>query len=336
MCIDDVTKEIRKSSTFTCIGCGHEMSAALGDVREHYFRHKNNENCSHETYLHNYAKRRIKEKFDTDNNFYIYYKAMNSCEQYNTCRLHRCKRLFLQQIDLKEYFDTCEIEKFCDGFIPDVLLTHSAFPKRKIFIEIHVYSPCSQKKLASGYKIIEIDIHDETSIIYPFNEEYENVHFHNFSFQRNLIPSSDLQRISFLVDKNGQVNLKKEIIDCSKKDEHLDDALFDLTIKKQHEKINLESLILSHATIKNIVRHCGFCRHFMGCIVTILDNLKDETTGEIKTVQRHVSAKQLTDEGCYYIADQCKKFSADISGCSNLIKHYGPHNFLLWENANKL
>ena len=73
--IDDVTKEGRKSSTYICIGCGHEMVACLGEVRKHYFRHKNNENCSNETYLHNLAKRKIKDIFEQNEQFYIYYNA---------------------------------------------------------------------------------------------------------------------------------------------------------------------------------------------------------------------------------------------------------------------
>ena len=37
---------------YYCVGCGGEMSAVLGDKREHHFRHKE-AHCSWESYLHN-------------------------------------------------------------------------------------------------------------------------------------------------------------------------------------------------------------------------------------------------------------------------------------------
>ena len=187
--IDDVTKESRKSSKFTCLGCGHEMVAVLGDVREHHFRHKNNENCSNETYLHNLAKKRIKEIFDTQEDFIIRYRAINSCDLFGSCPLNFCKIGFKWNLNLKEFFDTCEIEKRCGKFIPDILLTHSNHPNRKLFIEINVNHPCTDEKLNSGFRIIEIDVDCEQTIIYPFDEEIENIHFFNFDFKREITPS---------------------------------------------------------------------------------------------------------------------------------------------------
>ena len=49
--IDEVTKENR-AEHYYCVGCGGEMSAVLGDKREHHFRHKE-AHCSWESYLHN-------------------------------------------------------------------------------------------------------------------------------------------------------------------------------------------------------------------------------------------------------------------------------------------
>lgn len=332
MCIDDVTKEIRQSSTFTCIGCGHEMSAALGDVREHYFRHKNSESCSHETYLHNLAKKRIKELFDSQDSFLIHYKAKNSCDLYGTCKLHRCENSFWQKIDLKVFFDTCELEKVCGNFRPDVLLTHSKFPNRKLFIEIHVKNPCSQEKIDSGIKIIEIDVFNEDTIIYPFHEQFKNVHFYNFKFNRKIVPSSKLDRFSLVAHEDGTKEFKIDSVDCFKKDEHIENAEFDMIINKPNDKVNLKSLGLAQTMIRgNNVLTCAFCRKFNNCVVTITQTILDDKSGKEIPVTKNYWARGLSENDHWMIASQCKNYIPNINKCHNLIQMYGSHRFILWE-----
>lgn len=334
MCIDDVTKDIRKSSTFTCIGCGHEMSAALGDVREHYYRHKNSESCSHETYLHNLAKKRIKELFDSQDSFLIHYKAINSCDLYGVCKLHRCQNSFGQKIDLKEFFDTCELEKVCGNFRPDVLLTHSEYPNRRLFIEIHVNNPCSPEKIGSGIKIIEIDVFNEDTIIYPFHEQLQNVHFYNFKFNRKIVPSTVLERYSLLVHEDGTKEFKIDSIDCFKKDEHIEDAEFDMIIRKPNNNINLNMLGLAQTMIRGTnVYNCAFCRKYHTCVATITKTGVDARSGEEKKVTNHYRVTNLSDEDRWAIAPQCKNYIPNIRGCHDLIKKYGSHNFILWERT---
>ena len=43
-------------SPFRCVGCHTELIPALGNTREHHFKHKSNTHCSFETYLHKAAK----------------------------------------------------------------------------------------------------------------------------------------------------------------------------------------------------------------------------------------------------------------------------------------
>lgn len=336
MCIDDVTKEIRQSSTFTCIGCGHEMSAALGDVREHYYRHKNSESCSHETYLHNLAKKRIKELFDSQDSFLIHYKAINSCDLFGACKLHRCDNSFWQKIDLKDFFDTCELEKVCGNFRPDVLLTHSEFPNRKLFIEIHVKNPCSLEKIGSGIKIIEIDVFNEDTIIYPFHEQFNNVHFYNFKFNRKIVPSSKLDRFSLVVNEDGTKEFKIDSVDCFKKDEHIEDAEFDMIIRKPNSNINLNILGLAQTMIKGTnVYNCAFCGRYHICVATITKKEIDTQSGEEIQVTNHYRVTGLSDEDRWAIAPQCKNYSPNIRGCHDLIIKFGSHNFILWEKNRK-
>lgn len=330
--IDDVTKEGRKSSTYICIGCGHEMVACLGEVRKHYFRHKNNENCSNETYLHNLAKRKIKDIFEQNEQFYIYYNAINSCDLFGKCKLHRCERSLWQTIDLKRFFDTCELEKTCGNFRPDVLLSHSKFPKRKLFIEIHVNNPCSSEKKGSGIKIIEIDVFNENTIIYPFHEQLNNVHFYNFKFNRKVVPTTKLDRFSLLVHDDGNKEFKIDSIDCIKKDAHIENAEFDLIIQKPNEKINLVSLGLAHAMIKSTnVLNCRFCSKYSICVAFITRKSIDEKTGKEKQVTSHNRVIDLSDQDRWAIASQCENYIPNIQYCHDLIKKYGSRNFIIWE-----
>ena len=60
--INEVTNENR-AKHYYCVGCGGEMSAVLGDKRDHHFRHKE-AHCSWESYLHKLGKLRLKERFE--------------------------------------------------------------------------------------------------------------------------------------------------------------------------------------------------------------------------------------------------------------------------------
>lgn len=332
--IDDVTKESRKSSKFTCLGCGHEMVAALGEVREHHFKHKNNENCSNETYLHNLAKKRIKEIFDNNEHFLILYTAENSCEHYGSCPFHRCKKEFQWPLNLKEYFDTCEIEKVCGGFRPDILLSHSEHSERKLFIEINVNHPCTEEKLNSRFRIIEIDVDSERSIIYPFDECLEHIHFYNFDFKREITPHTKVERFSLLATDNNK-EFKQDKIDCCKFNEHLANAVFDIIIKKRNDKISLDLLGLAQTLIHGThVRHCGFCNNRWRCVVTYEKNVTDKD-GNKKVLHRNVKPDALSNKMQWKAAERCETYQPNIRGCHELIKKYGSQNYILWEKKNQ-
>lgn len=331
--IDDVTKESRKSSKYMCLGCGQEMVAALGEKNVHHFRHKNNENCSHETYLHNYAKKRIKELFDNQEHFLIQYKAENLCSYIRTCKLRLCKSSFIREIDLKKFFDTCEVEKKCGDFRPDLLLSHSSFPNRKLFIEIHVHNPCTQEKIKSGYRIIEIDVVDDSSHIYPFDERFTNLHFYNFSFNRNIVPSTKLERFT-CIQKAEKKNVHSlALINCTELTNHLENARFDITVTNPQKGFSTTMLGYAHCVIRGIqVRNCRFCIRANSCQRIIhTQKIKDNKTNKEKAIQRKVSPNMIDFELLWDTAKQCQYFFSNIQGCNNYIKKFGSHNFILWE-----
>lgn len=168
--IDDVPKEGHLKKCFVCISCGGLMVAAIGPKRR-YFRHKADDtNCNKESYLHKLAKYQIKRKFDDKSkpfeiSFWGTTECINHCKRFNDkeCRSEGA----YPYIDLHKYYDTCEEEKVVDGYVADLRLTHSLYPNRKpILIEVFVKHKCTEKKIHSGNKIIEVSVNSEESIDY--------------------------------------------------------------------------------------------------------------------------------------------------------------------------
>ena len=73
VCIDNISKEDRKSHKYTCVGCGNPLlPRAIGSkYRRAHFYHKEEVVCSGETYLHKLTKQVIKHKFETEPTFFI-------------------------------------------------------------------------------------------------------------------------------------------------------------------------------------------------------------------------------------------------------------------------
>ncbi len=124
--IEGITQENRYDHTYYCLGCGEEMIPVLcGSSKESHFRHKNeNPDCNSETYIHNYAKKRLAERFNTEPVFKISYHVTNDCPKKETCPIferyqwNECSGTIVHTIDLKEVYDTCQIEGSHDGLVP--------------------------------------------------------------------------------------------------------------------------------------------------------------------------------------------------------------------------
>lgn len=147
--INDVSNEDRKHE-YHCISCGKQLVPRLGDIRRHHFYHKEDTVCKGETYLHELAKLRLKEKFDKSDHFYISYNAEVGCNQ--KCHAD-CKVNEKITEDLKLDYDTATIEKSVNEYESskkyraDVLLTNSKDEsKPPILLEIWVTSECKQEK----------------------------------------------------------------------------------------------------------------------------------------------------------------------------------------------
>lgn len=174
--IDDVNENNRRSTHYHCYGCGKELFPVLGDKRAHHFRHEKDSECDPNRYLHEYAKKVLKKRFDEGESFTVSYPAHQTCKRKDKCSLiekcnwNNCERDGLYQLDLKKYYDTCTLEKGYyedteEGkkrYVADLKLSSTQFPKRKsVTLEIWVTHKCTEEKLNSGAKIIEIKIEKE-------------------------------------------------------------------------------------------------------------------------------------------------------------------------------
>lgn len=197
--IEDFTKESSKLHTFKCIVCGGELRPrAIGSKhRRAHFYHKEVVSCNGETYLHKLGKLYIKQHFDNSDKFCISYEVSKTCKEHNcNLRNYNChKEHEINQVDLKEFYDTCTIEAPIKGFVADLLLTNSKNPNiPPTLIEICVTHPCEDEKKESELKIIEISIKTEKDIENLFSNGFlsENLNKRNgniiefFSFKRDI------------------------------------------------------------------------------------------------------------------------------------------------------
>ena len=270
--ISDVTEENR-AKYYICVGCGKKMSAALGKKQEHHFRHKG-DSCSWESYLHKLAKRKLKERFDTQKEFTVCY-YMKPCEKAAGCKLanfFHCDKRKLCDVDLKKRYDTCEEEVLYKGFRADLMLSHSEHPEREpIFLEISVAHDNEPEKLASGIKIIELKIKEEKDVLQPLVEDESSIadlalqnpyDEHSmppvrfFNFERELAPQCQLPRFWLSKDENGllQGYAAWDGLDCKNVDHnHREDSIFEVAIPILNPDVNVFDFGMMRALKRGLV-----------------------------------------------------------------------------------
>lgn len=177
-------KDAAKGKSYTCVNCGKPLIAKQGKVREWHFAHKTNtSNCSFETYLHKLAKYFIREMFNEKQSLVATFgKATQTCKWMDVCPFRKdnsCHIIKDESIDLLQY-TACVEEASINGFIADLLFTSETLDP--LLIEIYVTHPCTEEKIKSGLKIIEIHIESETDVENLLNglSQSEKVVFHNF------------------------------------------------------------------------------------------------------------------------------------------------------------
>ncbi|MDE5607903.1 MAG: hypothetical protein K2I64_03110 [Muribaculaceae bacterium] len=156
----------QRNEKYFCPVCGELMIPHMGKIRRWHFVHKNTENCSYESYLHLLAKFKIRETFLKSEHFLLSYKAKALCS--HECPFitsPKCEDEKPVQFDLRRYYDKCEIEASYYQYRADLLLSSSTNSNRPpVLIEIRVTHKCTEDKINSGARIIEIPIQSEEQI----------------------------------------------------------------------------------------------------------------------------------------------------------------------------
>lgn len=229
--IDDA----EKGNEYRCPNCKEIMIVREGKERKKHYAHKNTENCSYETYLHNIAKRRICECFNMSEKFTIRFNpkvrcaiaecplgAKQPCEWTNKLRTY----------DLKKYYSKCEEEKFIDNFKADLLVDGCMNGSSKpILIEIWVTHKSTDEKLKSGNCIIEIHIESEEDIDQIVNtssiiqnevqrkewgevKQNDKIQFYNFkTISKTPDDEHQSNKHVFWIDTRGKYQFSDEVFD---------------------------------------------------------------------------------------------------------------------------
>ena len=182
---------------YYCPNCEHLMIVKnKGKIRGHHFSHKTDSFCSYESYVHKCAKFIIKQRFEENENFIIKYNALNTCNLHSSCKLvnkninYKCVGEYLNEIDLKKHFDKCEIESSYKQFKADIKLTSSSQKNSiPLFIEICVTHPCTEEKVNSKIRIIELwikSLDDIPEILKENNDTTKKPIIKFYNFKKNL------------------------------------------------------------------------------------------------------------------------------------------------------
>ena len=360
--IDEVTRDKRAPKYF-CIGCGAEMSAVLGEKREHHFRHKEAA-CSWESYLHKLGKKKLKERFETNKDFIIEYFVEYVCEKSKGCKLEcvysnqKCNRRELHYVNLKDLYDRCQEEVTYKGFRADLMLSHSEHPERKpLFLEISVTHDCEPEKIKSGIRIIELKIVSENDALCPLKEKEnlfidtlsENPYSYGilpdirfYNFQRRFMTMRPLQRFWVSYGDKGilhcndiQDNLNCQDVETN----HRDDSIFEVAIPAEvfinnQRCSNILEFGIMRALRKGIaIKHCYFCTHHRTCIYTFNVEETNKDTGEKYVVARCFRMASLTDKNInkFACASQCKNYIQNKYLISRIEQYYRKLPYWEWK-----
>lgn len=271
---------------YFCVSCGGAMIPVLGKIREHHFRHKTDA-CSYESYIHKLWKQYIFEQWQKLSHLYVTYSVEYCCDKTKTCKLLaanktlRCSGTFKQEtIDLKEKYDTCEIEGVHGGYCADLLLSNSHNPDIvPTFIEICYKHPCDEQKQHAGIPIIELHVTDDNlqlpqrltespTLIPGFGKrQVGNFGIILYGFDRKKQVSHNVRRFYVYQDENGinHGKVDEAVLSCNSLDDHLPHSILEVIVAENESMSDssfFEFGIKTAAKNGVKIRHCNFCRYF--------------------------------------------------------------------------
>ena len=270
-----------KGEKYFCLQCGDELIARKGDINKHHFSHKNKIDCNYETYLHKLGKLVFYNTYNdcilNKKPFYIDFETKRNC---NTCiKIENINRIceiesHLGKFDLTKIFNKIYLEEPNNGFIPDVLLK-STERDDVIFIEIFVTHSCENDKIASGIRVIEIEVRNESDLNFisnlHFHNNIENCKFYNFkelTIEKNFINVDRCEKTTsfFSIYKNGKAKRKEVFIKDLKRELSNENLIYKkvLNFNEHHNFIgnDYKKLIIEASQSGVKFKNCFACRFF--------------------------------------------------------------------------
>lgn len=136
-------------------------------IQAHFYHHVNKDLsnspkhiCNPESYLHKLSKDILADSLLMEGSFILSYQENQKC--INAAATSSCIKPITKEVDLSKKYPLVSVEKRDGEFIPDILLENEV--GEKIYIEIYSTSSISDKKRASGHKIIQIKVNRESDI----------------------------------------------------------------------------------------------------------------------------------------------------------------------------
>ena len=168
--IDDISDNT-KDGHYLCIECKERLAPralkSLKVSRHFYHLHADSEQyrdrkCNAEGYLHKMAKTLLADSLKNSTDpFNIFWTDTAYCRHEGADR-SICRKRIDREYNIVQNTPEVSGEKRDGDFIPDILLEDK--DGNKIYIEIYSTSRCSDKKLDSGNRIIEIEVKSESQI----------------------------------------------------------------------------------------------------------------------------------------------------------------------------
>ena len=271
-----------------CPHCGCRMLKRCGNIRAWHFAHdyrynkEYNKECSYESYLHAFAKIRLKQWFDESESIILHYNERMVCEFAEGCIWKEsddeCLKLNEKTTNLKNYLTQCKPEETIavnnDRFRADLLWSNPKNPNNDILIEIKVTHECTQKKKESQKRIIEFEIHSEEDVEYIVAndiQESEKVRFYGFTTNEIIdksIPAKHLLS-KFIYYKSGKAYPKSEC-NCKNYRNRRPNALLEVSFKDKYIAQNEPEIPCWHLFYWGLslawekghnVRNCYLCKH---------------------------------------------------------------------------
>lgn len=216
--ISEVEPATHLGRIFKCISCGEDLIAKIGNQEKAHskaphFAHKHNCACNTETYLHKLGKMLFKERFESGKPINIKCPTYEICSDSESCPLYskeRCRGKTESSFNIREWYDTCSEEKEYNGFRADLLLESSKHPERPpLFLEIVYSHKCSNQKINSKNKIIEIKALDENQLTQVINRSFranDIIRIYNFEVKETAkIEQGQIQLEHFKLFTSGKV-----------------------------------------------------------------------------------------------------------------------------------